>query len=110
MPVSKTSSPPSSSRRRHRPRRSEPHSKHLLIPDSRGRVTLGRTSPDVIGYRVAYEQDRIILEPLVGVPAREAWLYRNPDALGAVMRGLRESKAGKAVPIEDFSRLAADED
>ncbi|MFL6196065.1 MAG: hypothetical protein ACJ75H_17935 [Thermoanaerobaculia bacterium] len=36
----------------------------------------------------------------------EAWLYRNPEALAVVRRGLQESAEGKAVFIGSFASYA----
>lgn len=39
------------------------------------------------------------------IAPHEAWLYKNPVALAAVMKGLEEAKAGKFVKAkEDFSK------
>lgn len=48
-------------------------------------------------YEDPTESSRVRVAPLV--PANEAWLYRNPKALGAVQRGLADAKAGKFVTV-----------
>ena len=75
--------------------------------DSKRRVTLGRilsgqvTSFQV--YRNAHGQ--IILDPMVSVPAHEAWLFRNKRAAKLVQRGLEDARKGRLVKAkEDFSK------
>ena len=61
--------------------------------DSRGRVTLGKDFANqlVIVQEVSEGYLRIVRAE--AVPAKEAWLYKNPEALAAVMRGLEQAKA-----------------
>jgi len=66
-----------------------------LTVDSRKRISLTKLLPEgKISSVKAYKQDdRIILEPMVEVPAREVWLYENKTALKKVKTGL--SQKGK---------------
>ena len=66
-----------------------------LVVDSRKRISLTKLLPEgkISSVRAYRENDRIILEPMVEIPAREAWLYANKDALETVKRGL--SQKGK---------------
>ena len=41
------------------------------------------------------EGDKIVLELMTEIPARELWLYKNPQALKDVEEGLQQSKQGK---------------
>ena len=38
-----------------------------------------------------------MLDPVKPVPAYEAWLYENPEALARVRQGLKDSADGKRV-------------
>jgi hypothetical protein len=75
--------------------------------DSKGRITLGKESagrefvvtPAQGGYRVTAVKT-------VTVPEDEAWLWENPDALRAVLKGIEESKAGKATYLGSFAEYA----
>jgi len=61
--------------------------------DSRNRVCLTKLSKNLPEHFVAYtEEDKIVLEPLATIPAREAWLFRpeNRAILGEVKKGLKE--------------------
>ncbi len=72
----------------------------LLTIDSRKRVPLGRLLSDdsVSLFNASVIDGKIILEPMRAVPAKEAWLYKNPEALASVLQGLKESGAGKVKP------------
>ena len=53
-------------------------------------------------------QGDVLLRPVVEVPAQEAWLYQNKEALKSVRKGIRESARGKAARL-DGSLLAPEE-
>ena len=63
-----------------------------LTIDSRKRISLTKLLPGgkISSVRAYRDEDRIILEPMVEIPAREAWLYENRDALDKVKKGLSE--------------------
>jgi hypothetical protein len=63
-----------------------------LSVDSRIRISLNKLLPDlpVSSVRAYLQDDKIILEPMVEIPAREAWLYKNEKALNKVKTGLSE--------------------
>jgi hypothetical protein len=63
-----------------------------LTVDSRKRISLTKLLPtEKISSVKAYrENGRIILEPMVEIPAWEAWLYENKAALGKVKKGLSQ--------------------
>ncbi len=76
-------------------------------PDSKGRVTLGRLGKDISSYRVAVDgEGRVLLEPFVEVPAREQWLYENPEAYSSVRRGLAQAGKGETASLGSFARPA----
>lgn len=64
--------------------------------DSRQRVTLGDLVKDIRRVRV-YRNARgeLLLQPVMEVPATEVWLFRNPDALTAVKKGLEDAAQGR---------------
>ena len=55
------------------------------------------------------DDGNIILEPFTEVPAREAWLFQNNAALGAVKSGLAQAAEGKTRPLGSFARFADEE-
>lgn len=75
--------------------------------DAKRRVTLGRlVASQVTGFRVYRNaHGQIILDPLVAIPAHEAWLFQNARAASMVQRGLDEAKRGRLRKAkEDFSK------
>jgi hypothetical protein len=66
-------------------------------PDAKKRVVLqGIQIQEGITYHI-YKNDigQIVLDPQVTVPAYEAWLFKNPEALASVKRGLSDVSRGK---------------
>ena len=57
----------------------------------------------------ANEAGQILLSPKIGVSLHEAWLYKNPEALASVRRGLQEAAEGKVRELESFEKYADDE-
>ena len=73
-------------------------------PDSKGRITLGRLAEGVSSYKVKIEANgKIVLEPFAEIPARERWLFENPEALRRVKKGLTEAEAGQTLSLGSFS-------
>jgi hypothetical protein len=81
-----------------------------IKPDSKGRITLGSLAEGVSSFKVMVDQfQRIILEPMVEIPASEKWIYNNKEALSSVKQGLQDAKDGNVVPIESVLDIS-DED
>ena len=79
--------------------------------DARKRVNITKLLPsvDIQSVRAYTKGDKIILEPLVEIPACELWLYKNKDALEAVKEGLEQSKKGKLRKRKSFAKYANDD-
>jgi len=71
-------------------------------PDSKRRVLLPKTLVrEGITYHVYTNSvGQIILDPQVTIPASEAWLFKNPDAIAAVRQGLDEAAQGKVSKVD----------
>jgi hypothetical protein len=82
-------------------------------PDAKKRVTLGKALAGLdeeVRFDVyRNETGQIVLDPQISVPASEAWLYRNPEALAAVRRGLQEAAEGKTIFLGSFKSYADEE-
>ena len=76
-----------------------------LSVDSRKRISLSKLLPDlpVSSVRAYVDGDKIVLEPMVEVPAREAWLYQNEKALNKVKAGLSEKGTIKRGSFSEYA-------
>jgi hypothetical protein len=94
--------------------RQHPKKQVSLTLDSRNRICLTPFLPDglnVTSYKAYQEGDKIILEPMTEIPAREAWLYQNPTALASVLEGLKQAEDGRVSELDiDYSEFLKDED
>lgn len=80
-----------------------------LKPDAKGRIQLGKLAKDIVRFQVIEEDNCIILRPEVAIPASEAWLYKNKEALESVKEGLRQSAAGKTRKRGSFAKYIDEE-
>lgn len=77
--------------------------------DSKHRITLGGKLTRLLGSRMKAEAYQvfigkdgdILLRPAVSIPSNEAWVYKNPEVIGRLRRGLREAKEGKTEHVKD---------
>ena len=84
--------------------------------DSKYRITLGgrlqrlmmcKMKIDSYQVFVGKEGD-ILLRPAVSVPSNEAWIYRNPEVIGKIRRGLKEASEGKIEKADDLEGFLND--
>ena len=71
-------------------------------PDAKKRVVLGGViAGEGITYHVYSNRlGQIVLDPQVTIPASEAWLFNNPDALAAVRQGLSDAGEGRVSRVD----------
>ena len=77
-----------------------------LTIDSRNRISLTKLIPDrkISSVRAYRENDKIILEPMVEIPAREVWLYENEAALKKVKKGLSQKGTVKRSSFAKYAK------
>ena len=75
-------------------------------PDAKKRITLKRVEVrEGTTYHIYSNSiGQIVLDPQVTIPASEAWLFNNPDAIASVRRGLSDAAQGKVSKV-DLSTL-----
>ena len=82
-----------------------------LRPDSKGRIALGTLAKGISSFRVHKEAGgKLVLEPFVEIPAREHWIFKNPEALAKLDQGLRDVAEGRVIRMPSFAQYADDED
>lgn len=69
--------------------------------DERHRITLGELVKDTRRVRI-YRNARgeLLLQPVVEIPAAEAWLFQNQEALTAVKKGLEDAAKGRVSRVD----------
>lgn len=78
-------------------------------PDSKNRINLGNAiqTPSGVRYKVLRnELGQILLDPVVSVPAYEAWIYENPKRIQSIKKGIAQAEAGQLFNVD----LGTDED
>jgi len=85
--------------------------------DSKYRICLGsflskEERDHLSSFQIYRQKDgKIILDPLVEIPAREHWIYKNPKALASLIRGIEDAEKGRIVDVDiDFSQFLDKED
>ncbi|MEZ5691969.1 MAG: hypothetical protein R3D71_09955 [Rickettsiales bacterium] len=80
-----------------------------LKPDAKGRIALGKLADGVSSFHVSVDREnRIILDPYTEIPAREAWIFGNKEALSSVLRGIDQSQQGQTQSLGSFKGYAED--
>ena len=70
--------------------------------DKRGRVALGQDFAGQLVIISDIDDTTVQVTKAAAVPAREAWLYKNPEALASVLAGLEESRKGQVAEGPDL--------
>lgn len=80
----------------------------VVTADQGGRFNMGKSRAGR-SFRMLEQGSHLILEPAetVHVPAAEAWLFRNSEALSSVCRGLEQVVAGNLVEGPDLDAAHA---
>jgi hypothetical protein len=73
-----------------------------IKPDAKRRVVLhGVPAQDGVSYHIYRNSiGQIVLDPQVTIPASEAWLFNNPEALSSVKRGLSDAEQGRVSKVD----------
>lgn len=61
-------------------------------------------------FRVYWEDGRIILEPICQVPEKGHWIYKNPEALASLMKGIKDAEEGRLHDLGSFAKYVKDDD
>ena len=80
-------------------------------PDSKKRIVLSRIGiAEGVMYHIYRNScGQIVLDPQVNVPAYEAWLFNNEEALSSVRQGLLDSAQGRTMSRGSFAEYNDDE-
>ena len=71
-------------------------------PDAKKRVVLPTSlvKENVTYHVYSNSLGQIVLDPQVTIPASEAWLFQNKEAIASVRRGLADAAKGKISKVD----------
>ncbi len=71
-------------------------------PDAKKRVVLPKALVrEGVTYHIYHNRiGQIVLDPQITIPASEAWLFNNPDAIASVRRGLADASRGRVSKVD----------
>ncbi len=83
----------------------------IVKPDAKKRLSLGvALESGSVAYNIYRNRlGQIVLDPLKAVPAYEAWLFENKQALASVKRGLAQSAEGRTKKLGSFAAHATED-
>lgn len=79
--------------------------------DSNGKLTLGlpfrQEAAIEQNYRILVnDAGQILLDPFTNIPEQELWLWKNPEALASLERGLQQAASGDVYDLGSFAEYA----
>lgn len=85
--------------------------------DNKFRICLGNflskeEREQLSSFRVTRQEDgKIVLDPMIEIPADEHWIFKNPKALASLKQGIEDAKAGRIVHVNiDFSQFLTEDE
>lgn len=61
-------------------------------------------------FRMYREGSKIVLEPVVSVPEKDHWIYKDPEAFASLMRGIKEAEEGRVHDLGSFAEYAKEDE
>jgi len=61
-------------------------------------------------FRIYREAGKIVLEPVVQVPEKDHWIYKDPKALASLMKGIKDAEEGRLNDLGSFAQYAEDDE
>jgi hypothetical protein len=60
-------------------------------------------------FRIYRQKGKIVLEPVVEVPAKDHWIYKDPKALASLMKGIKDVEEGRLYDLGSFAKYAKED-
>lgn len=61
-------------------------------------------------FRMYREEGKIVLEPVVQVPEKDHWIYKDPESLTSLLKGIKDAEEGRLHNVGSFRKYAKEED
>jgi len=87
---------------------------HTVHMDAKQRICLTQMltkeeREELSSLRMYRKGAKIILEPVVEVPPKNHWIYKDPKAFASLMKGIKDAEEGRLYDLGSFAKYA-DED
>lgn len=104
-----------SSKQRVGRRSQQKRSQATVNMDNKHRISLTRVlsqeeKDHFSSFRMYREGGRIVLEPVIQIPEKNHWIYKDPKALASLMKGIKDAEEGRLYDLGSFSQYAIDND
>lgn len=86
----------------------------ITAVDDRNRINLGKKLFKLMSkilylgkltnkrFEIFYAKNGdILLRPMVEIPAKEAWIYQNPEVIGRIRKGVTDIEQGRIHNVDD---------
>jgi hypothetical protein len=81
----------------------------LRKPDAQGRIAIGKENAGETYVVEKQPNGNILLQPVMVMHKREAWLFANKEALASVKRGLKDAAEGRTHDLGSFAEFAVED-
>lgn len=61
-------------------------------------------------FRIYWEGAKIVLEPVIQIPGKGHWIYKDPKALASLMKGIHDVEEGRISDLGSFAKYASEDD
>ena len=61
-------------------------------------------------FRIYRDGGKIVLEPVIEVPEKDHWIYKDPKALASLMKGIKDAEEGNLHDLGSFAQYAKEDD
>jgi hypothetical protein len=88
---------------------------HTVHMDDKQRICLTRMltkeeREELSAFRMYRNGAKIILEPVVEVPEKDHWIYKDPKALASLMKGIKDAEEGRLHDLGSFAKYVKDDE
>lgn len=88
---------------------------HTVHMDDKQRICLTRMltkeeRDELSLFRIYREGAKIILEPVVEVPSKDHWIYKDPKALASLMKGIKDAEEGRLNDLGSFTKYVENDE
>ncbi len=61
-------------------------------------------------FRIYRDKGKIVLEPVVLIPEKDHWIYKDRKALASLMKGIKDAEEGRLHGLGSFAKYAEEDE